>query len=118
VPRSRVEEFATECSPAAASRLVLIARRFLEIATPLAILLLGCATSAPPPADRLSPEQLKNGPSLYETGRFGTVPLSSSGLKVDEGAIDRRPATRPAQARTAERAHRKRQPRARAERRP
>ena len=76
---------------------------------------LGCATSAPPPEDRLSPAHLKNGPSMYETGRFGTVPLSSGGLKVDEGSIDGAPRARPA---TAQRGHRKRQPRARAERRP
>jgi hypothetical protein len=50
----------------------------------------GCAT-APPPPDRLSPEQLKNGPSLYETGRFGTVPLSNGGLTVDSGNIDPHP---------------------------
>jgi hypothetical protein len=49
---------------------------------------LGCATSAPPP-DRLSPEQLKNGPSLYETGRFGVVQPSSGGLRIDAGTIDR-----------------------------
>ena len=78
----------------------------------------GCATSAPPPDDRLSPAQLKNGPSMYETGRFGTVPLSSGGLKVDEGSIDGAPRARPAHAATAERHHGKRQPRARAERRP
>jgi len=118
VSRSRVEEFAVQCSPTAAARLSRVARRFLEIAAPLAILSLGCATSAPPPADRLSPEQLKNGPSLYETGRFGTVPLSSSGLTVDEGAIDRRPVTQPTQARTAERSRGKRKPRARAQRLP
>ena len=46
---------------------------------------------------------------------FRLVPLSSGGLKVDAGSIDGAPRARPA---TAERAHRKRQPRARAERRP
>jgi hypothetical protein len=89
----------------------------LGIAGALALLSLGCATATPPP-DRLSPEQLKNGPSLYETGRFGTVPLSSGGLKVDEGAIDRAPAPRSGATRTAARAHGKRKPRARAERQP
>jgi hypothetical protein len=56
-----------------------------------AILSLGCATSAPPPNDRFSPAQMKNGPSLYETGRFGTVPLSNAGLTVDGGSIDPHP---------------------------
>jgi len=79
---------------------------------------LGCATSTAPPDDRLSPAHLKNGPSMYETGRFGTVPLSNGGLKVDEGAIDRAPTARPASAATAERHHGKRKPRARAERQP
>jgi hypothetical protein len=83
----------------------------------LTALSLGCATSAPPPDDRLSPARLKSGPSMYETGRFGTVPLSSGGLKVDEGSIDGTPRARPARAATAERRHGKRQPRARAERR-
>jgi hypothetical protein len=82
------------------------------------VLSLGCATSSPPPEDRLSPAHLKNGPSMYETGRFGTVPLSSGGLKVDEGAIDRRPAARTAPTRTAERQRGKRKPRARAQRLP
>jgi hypothetical protein len=71
----------------------------------------GCA-SAPPPRDRLSPEQLKNGPSLYETGRFGTVPLSSGGLKVDEGAIERPAERRAAAAPTAQRHRGKRKARA------
>ncbi len=101
------------------------ARRFVGIAgiaEMLAIVLLvcaslGCATSAPPP-DRLSPEQLKNGPSLYETGRFAVVPPSSGGLKVDEGAIDRPSPARPLPARSALRPHGKRKPRARAERLP
>ena len=81
----------------------------------LTALSLGCATSGPPPDDRLSPAHLKSGPSMYETGRFGTVPLSSGGLKVDEGAIDGTPRARPV---TAEHRHGKRQPRARAERQP
>jgi len=55
---------------------------------------------------------------MYETGRFGTVPLSSGGLKVDEGAIDGTPRARPARSATAERRHGKRQPRAQAERQP
>ena len=73
---------------------------------------LGCATSAPPP-DRLSPEQLKNGPSLYETGRFGVVQPSSGGLQIDAGTIDRA-SPRPAVARAAA----KRKARARAQRTP
>jgi hypothetical protein len=82
------------------------------------IFALGCATSAAPPEDRLSPAHLKNGPSMYETGRFGTVPLSSGGLKVDEGAIDRAPASRPAPARTAQRHAGKRKSGVRAQRNP
>ena len=77
---------------------------------------LGCATAAPPP-DRLSPEQLKNGPSLYETGRFGVVQPSSGGLRIDAGAIDRppsHPSPRPASARATA----KRKARARAQRTP
>ncbi len=92
-------------------------RNVAGIAGMLAILSLGCATSAPPP-DRLSPEQLKKGPSLYETGRFAVVPPSSGGLKIDEGRIDRPSSARPLPARTAERRHGKRKARARAERLP
>jgi hypothetical protein len=73
---------------------------------------LGCATAAPPP-DRLSPEQLKNGPSLYETGRFGVVQPSSGGLHIEAGAIDRAP-PRPATARATA----KRKARTRAQRTP
>ena len=39
---------------------------------------------------------MKNGPSLYETGRFGTVPLSNGGLTVDGGNIDPHPHRVPA----------------------
>ena len=84
------------------------------------VVVLGCATSAPPP-DRLSPEQLKNGPSLYETGRFGVVQPSSGGLQIDAGTIDRsplrspaRPSARPASARATA----KRKAHARAQRTP
>jgi hypothetical protein len=62
----------------------------------LIVCVLGCATSAPPTPDRLSPEEMKKGPSLYETGRIGVVPPSKRGLTVDEGAIDRPPAPRAA----------------------
>jgi len=80
------------------------------------VVALGCATSAAPP-DRLSPEQLRNGPSLYETGRFGVVQPSSGGLRIDAGTIDRpplRPSARPASARATA----KRKARARAQRTP
>jgi hypothetical protein len=70
-----------QCSRTASWRLSLLA----------AILSLGCATSAAPTNDRFSPAQMKNGPSLYETGRFGTVPLSNGGLTVDGGNIDPHP---------------------------
>ena len=74
---------------------------------------LGCATSTPPPPDRLSPEQLKNGPSLYETGRFAVVQPSSGGLQIDAGNIDR-VTPRPAVARAVA----KRKARTRAQRTP
>jgi hypothetical protein len=79
-----------------------------------AILAFGCATFAPPPPDRFSPEEMKKGPSLYETGHIATVPPSSNGLKVDEGAIDRPAAARPLPAPIAEHPHGKRKVRARA----
>jgi hypothetical protein len=86
------------------------------------VLSIGCATSSPPPEDRFSPAHMKNGPSMYETGRFGTVPLSSGGLKVEDGAIDRRidprPVARTAPARSDERQRGKHKPRARAQRQP
>jgi hypothetical protein len=93
------------------SRIVLLVCALLGCAS------LGGATSSPPP-DRLSPEQLKHGPSMYETGRFAVVPPSSGGLKVDEGAIDRPPPARPPRARVAERQHGKRKSRAPAQRLP
>jgi hypothetical protein len=44
---------------------------------------------------------MKNGPSLYETGRFAVVQPSSGGLRIDEGAIDRPPTPRSATARAS-----------------
>jgi hypothetical protein len=74
---------------------------------------LGCATSTPPPPDRLSPEQLRNGPSLYETGRLAVVQPSSGGLQIDAGATDRvapRPAVAHASARRKARKRAQRTP--------
>ena len=86
----------------------------------LIIVIMGCATapSAGAPRDRYSPAQMREGPSLHETGRFGVVPLSSAGLRIDEGAIDRPTPARPRPARTAERARGKHKARAHAQRVP
>jgi hypothetical protein len=62
----------------------------------------------------LSPDQLKKGPSLYETGRFGVVAPSSNGLRIDEGPIDRPPASRAVTAQASA----KRKARSRAQRTP
>jgi hypothetical protein len=64
------------------------ARQICLLAASVTLLAVGCASSPPPAGDALSPDRLKNGPSMYETGRFAAVPLSSSGLTVDEGNID------------------------------
>ena len=40
---------------------------------------------------------MKNGPSMYETGRFAVVQPSSGGLRIAEGPIDRPPAPRAAE---------------------
>ncbi|HLK90725.1 MAG TPA: hypothetical protein VKZ18_12560 [Polyangia bacterium] len=77
----------------------------------LLLVLAGCATAPPAAPDRYSPAEMKHGPSLYETGHIAVVPPSNAGLRIDEGAIDRPPAARPA---TAERARGKRRVRARA----
>jgi hypothetical protein len=67
-------------------------RRLVSV---LALLSLGvgCATSAPPPArtDRYSPEQMRGGPSLQETGRFGVTPISSNGLRIEDARADGTP---------------------------
>ena len=89
-------------------------RRCSLLAGGLLALSLGCATSAPPAPERMSLEQMKNGPSLYETGRIGVVPPSSGGLRIDEGAIDRPLPPRPATARAIA----KRKAHARAQRTP
>jgi hypothetical protein len=81
----------------------------------LLFLLGGCATaSASAPADRYSPAEMKNGPSLYETGRFAAVQPSSGGLRIDEGAIGQPSAPRAVAARVSA----KRKARARAQRTP
>jgi hypothetical protein len=51
------------------------------------LLSLACATSggeARPaaPADRMSPTALQRGPSLQETGRVATMPVSNAGLQI------------------------------------
>jgi hypothetical protein len=57
---------------------------------------------------------MKNGPSLYETGRFAVVQPSSGGLRIDEGPIGQPSAPRAVAARTSA----KRKARARAQRTP
>lgn len=83
-------------------------------------LLVGCATAPPAaaPDDRYAVTRMKNGPSLYETGRFAAVPVSSGGLHIEEGAIDRPPPARPLPPPVAVRAHRRTKSRARAQRTP
>lgn len=59
-------------------------RRALPISLGL-VGMVACATTAPPPPpNRYSPEQMRNGPSLNETGRFGVTPISSSGLRIED----------------------------------
>ncbi len=59
----------------------------------------GCATAPATTPDRYSPAEMKNGPSLYETGRFGVVQPSSGDLRIAEGPVDRPAAPRAAIAR-------------------
>jgi hypothetical protein len=78
-------------------------------------LLGGCATApAKAPVDRYSPAEMKNGPSLYETGRFAVVEPSSGGLRIDEGPIGQPSAPRAVAAHGSA----KRKARARAQRTP
>jgi hypothetical protein len=80
----------------------------------LLFLIGGCATAPATTPDRYSPAEMKNGPSLYETGRFAVVQPSSNGLRIDEGPIDRPTAPRAATARATG----KRKARAHAQRTP
>ncbi|MFL5308621.1 MAG: hypothetical protein ACJ8F1_25635 [Polyangia bacterium] len=63
-------------------------RRRLQL-TALA-LAAGCATSAPRPAtqDRYSPDRMRSGPSLTETGRFGVTPVSRGGVHIEDARAD------------------------------
>jgi len=46
---------------------------------------LACASAPPPaPRDRYSPADMRSGPSLQETGRFGVTPVSSGGLRIQD----------------------------------
>jgi hypothetical protein len=82
----------------------------------LLFLLGGCATApARAPADRYSPAEMKNGPSMYETGRFAVVQPSSGDLRIAEGPIERPHAPRTATARAAAK---RKAPRAHAQRTP
>lgn len=59
-------------------------RRALPIGLGLAGML-GCASAPPPaPRDRYSPADMRSGPSLQETGRFGVTPISSGGLRIED----------------------------------
>jgi hypothetical protein len=82
-------------------------RRLVSV---LALLSLGagCATSAPPPprADRYSPEQMRSGPSLQETGRFGVTPISSNGLRIQDARADGTPPPAPTPTAKRSRKHR------------
>ncbi len=82
-----------------------------RLATLVALLSLGagCATTTSPPAargDRYSPEQMRSGPSLNETGRFGVTPVSSNGLHIEDARADGTPPAAPAQP--ARRTHKRR----------
>jgi hypothetical protein len=67
------------------------------LATLLVLVSLGCATPAPPPQqnDRYSPERMRSGPSLQETGRFGVTPISSNGLRIEDARAEETPAPPP-----------------------
>ena len=82
-----------------------------RLATLVALLSLGvgCATTSPPPppGDRYSPERMRSGPSLSETGRFGVTPISSNGLRIEDARADGTPSPAPAQQ-PARRRHKRR----------
>jgi hypothetical protein len=66
------------------------------------ILLGGCATApAGAPVDRYSPAEMKNGPSMYETGRFAVVQPSSGDLRIAEGPIGQPAAPRSVRVRAS-----------------
>jgi len=82
-----------------------------RLATLVALLSLGvgCATTSPPPppGDRYSPERMRSGPSLSETGRFGVTPISSNGLRIQDARADGTPPS-PAASPLPRRPHKRR----------
>jgi hypothetical protein len=54
----------------------------------------GCATNAPRPAaqdryhDRYSPDRMRSGPSMTETGRFGVTSVSRGGVHIEDARAD------------------------------
>ncbi|HVZ87089.1 MAG TPA: hypothetical protein VHG72_08970 [Polyangia bacterium] len=58
----------------------------------------GCATAPAPTAEPRpgSPEALRAGPSLHETGRFGVVPVSNGGIRIEEAGARPSPVEQPA----------------------
>ncbi|HZL20989.1 MAG TPA: hypothetical protein VFG23_24860 [Polyangia bacterium] len=69
-------------------------RGLAVVAGGLWVLSMACATSgeagARPPvavADRMSPASLQQGPSLQETGRIATMPVSNGGLQIQAASI-------------------------------
>ncbi|HVT10102.1 MAG TPA: hypothetical protein VHO67_21725 [Polyangia bacterium] len=65
------------------------------------VLMTGCASAAPRPAeqDRYSPDRMRSGPSLTETGRFGVTPVSRGGVHIEDARADGPPAAVPARPR-------------------
>ncbi|HSS40240.1 MAG TPA: hypothetical protein VLT58_15845 [Polyangia bacterium] len=66
-------------------------RRRLQLAA--VVMVAGCATNAPRPAaqDRYSPDRMRSGPSLTETGRFGVTPVSHGGVHIEDARTDGAP---------------------------
>jgi len=58
----------------------------------------GCASAAPRPAeqDRYSPDRMRSGPSLTETGRFGVTPVSRGGVHIEDARAEGPPPSAPA----------------------
>ncbi|HVY40251.1 MAG TPA: hypothetical protein VHM31_20065 [Polyangia bacterium] len=71
-------------------------RRRLHL-TALVLMAAGCASAAPRPAaqDRYSPDRMRSGPSLTETGRFGVTPVSRGGVHIEDARAEGPPPAAP-----------------------
>ncbi len=74
----------------------------------MGLLALAACATAPPgaaPRNRYSPAEMRSGPPLDETGRFGVTQISRAGVRIEDARADGAPPPLPAKSRRRRRGH-------------